>query len=277
MTAGETDRALLDDATVVYAPSARTAAVAAARSAQRHGLSSLYVGVQPPESDPDQPAFARDEIALASSFFHGNVRAVQAASVPELEETTREAQTVHFACHASFDPLAPRSSSLELGSGTTLTVKDIVQARIAPNAAVVILSACQTALTDLDKLPNEAIGIGPAFIEAGAAGVIATQWRVSSLVTALIMAKLAEFMQMPSSSPERPGTRPATALRRAQNWLRRSTSGEIRAWLEQLDPACRDREVLKAIRDFLPPDDPAWIPFAEPYYWAGFVYIGGIS
>ena len=80
-------------------------------------------------------------------------------------------------------------------------------------AWLVVLSACQTAITDLKDLPEEAIGLPGGFVQAGVPGVVGTLWPVNDLSTMLLMAKFYECHLKEELAP-------AAALRKAQLWLR---------------------------------------------------------
>jgi CHAT domain-containing protein len=72
------------------------------------------------------------------------------------------------------------------------------------------------------------------------------------------------------------GQSPAKALRGAQLWLRDATAGEIKLaeHLERRyqDSGRRDATALRWMRYYRA--NPEEKPFADPYYWAGFVFSG---
>ena len=98
------------------------------------------------------------------------------------------------------------------GAGTRLTV----------------LSACDTDRPGA-PLPDEVVSLPSALIQAGAAGVVASQWAVRGEAVSLLMAR---FYQ----SWRTGGLQPAAALREAQRWLRETTNREK---IEDLAPALR--------------------------------------
>ena len=83
------------------------------------------------------------------------------------------ASIIHFACHGQQHPMEPLESALLLEDGK-LTVSQIMKQQL-PNAALVFLSACQTALGAVD-LPDETIHLAAAFLFAGFRGSVATMW-----------------------------------------------------------------------------------------------------
>ena len=55
------------------------------------------------------------------------------------------------------------------------------------NTRLVVMSACQTAITDFLKLPDEAIGLPAGCLQAGAEAVVGTLWPVNDLSAAILM------------------------------------------------------------------------------------------
>jgi len=88
---------------------------------------------------------------------------------------------------------------------------------------LVVLSACETGLYDINDNPDEFIGLPSTFTALGASGVLGTLWPVSDVATALLIAKFYELhMGL--------GVAPPTALWRAQLWLRQTTNAELEAY-----------------------------------------------
>ena len=94
-----------------------------------------------------------------------------------------------------------------------------------------VLSACETGLYDIDRNPDEFVGLPATFMQAGAAGVVGSLWLVDDLATALLMAKFYDLhLGGPKGSGPKGGLAPPTALRQAQAWLRDSTRMELAAY-----------------------------------------------
>lgn len=128
-------------------------------------------------------------------------------------------------------------------------------------------------------------------MQLGAAGVLSTLWQVDDLATALLMAK---FYDLHLDQ----GLAPATALKRAQIWLRTTTKADLIAYSRtaadraKLDPSklAELQSSLKSRRRSAVSRGISWkmlkdlvtnvqrkfqtYPFAHPYYWGGFVYTG---
>src|SRR6185312_7264501 len=85
---------------------------------------------------------------------------------------------------------------------------------------------CVTALGDLETAPDELSSFAAGALQAGAAGVFATQWSVSDRATALLMLRFAyEWVGNSELSP-------AAALRTAAAWLRRATRADIASFAQ---------------------------------------------
>jgi CHAT domain-containing protein len=100
-------------------------------------------------------------------------------------------QLLHIATHGYVDALRPRLSALALSrdtagdaAGGVFGLLDILDLKI--NARLVVLSACDTSRGRL--LPGEGV-LAPAqaFLQAGAASVLASYWRIDDAATAAFM------------------------------------------------------------------------------------------
>ena len=179
------------------------------------------------------------------------------ASISEVLVALPGADVVEFLCHASSDPAEPLESGLYLRDGR-LTVRTLL-ARPPARRQLVIFAACETNIVGT-QVPDEIIGLPLAFLQAGAAGVVATQWRVNEQAALVLLRRFREELVT--------GTAPAQALAVAQYWLARATWGDLADRYPSL------------IRDPLPSDPAmtrvrkALIPFADPLSWAAFCYTG---
>jgi CHAT domain-containing protein len=238
--------------------------------------------------------FARVEAETIAPFFAADARRLfldQEATHPQVSGTLTEGVNgghtyVHFSCHGVFDPNEPLASGLLLAGEERLTLADLLD-RLALNCTrLVVLSACQTAITDFNRLPDEAIGLPAGFLTAGVPGVVGSLWPVNDVSTALLMTHFYHCHRQE-------GLEPIAALRKAQKWMRCDLTLDqvvdyINHYLSQLDQNL-DRS------DRMPPIDPVWylelegtrdelvkqhhenmkaLPFASPYYWAAFTMSG---
>jgi len=274
---GETEqRCLLDDFAVSYIPSARlldAVHIALAALSSQPRQAPALVGVGNPDHSSPLP-FAQAELKEISAFFP-TARAFygKQATKTALIESAPGATYVHLACHGYFDAASPRDSALGLAreSGADrLTLTEIVTDRPFAGARLVTASACETAITDFTQLPDEVIGLPSGFIQAGSAGVVGTLWKVNDASTALLMTRFYEYHLVGDQHAGEGPMSPAMALRRAQLWLARISSEELEPYYEQ-HRALRDARDGEA-RPGL--DSPSRRPYAHPWYWAAFVFVG---
>ena len=204
---GGSERCLIDQVEVRYAPSAVVGASCLERSRDREAARLRLVALADP--DGSLPAAAPEVEAIASGYPRDRVvwEKGAEASWSFLRAHAREATHIHVAGHGSAGFWGAGESALLLGDGP-VGLESLPQ--LAPLAArVVTISACQTAVVDIGHLPEEGFSVGGAMISAGAACAIASLWPVRSDTTALLMVRLYEEMLADD-------LRPPEALRRAQ-------------------------------------------------------------
>jgi CHAT domain-containing protein/tetratricopeptide (TPR) repeat protein len=264
---------LLDYLTVRYAPAAMVASACLRWAMANESSPRTLVAVANPNHD--LPATGPEVAEISSFFGDGSVACAIGASADRqfLQSRAASATFIHFACHAHAPPFAAGDAFVLLADGP-LWVNEI--AGLAQlEARLVVVSACQSALSRLDDLPDEAISIGTTMIIAGAACVVASLWPVDDAATAMLMIRLYEEIFQNGQSPP-------TALRRAQLWLRDlgaaaeadflskhpALAAEFRRRAETRElPGLRRRPGATAN------DDEPGI-YRDPEYWAAFVAVG---
>jgi CHAT domain-containing protein len=214
---------------------------------------------------------------------------------------------VDASCHGTFDRHDFLHSALHLTRGQQITMGEMLahQADLR-GLRLLLLSACQTAILDLRGARDEMHSLAVAVLQAGAQAVLASQWAVDDEATYLLMVRFAQEW-LPNMQDEQP----ATALLRAQSWLRTVTNAELRTWGRKLPklPAdtlrandthsplpfspvrqtiyrwqyvavrgrtvrYTDEDARLLIRLKAEQREPRVCPYADPYYWAGFQVIG---
>jgi CHAT domain-containing protein/tetratricopeptide (TPR) repeat protein len=262
---------LLDEFDVAFAPSARMLAQARAVEEAVEGRPPVLAGVGNPLSHSRSLPFARVEVeAITRRFPPGAARALcgREATKEAVLKILSGATYLHFACHGVFDPASPLDSGLELADGARLTLRELLAEARGVEARLVGLSACQSGVSEFRAAPDEGLGLPLAFLQAGAAGVVATLWPVDDLRTALLMTRFYELL-LPSGDAEPQS--PARALREAQAWLRGLSREAAAAHLGECDAEGARR--VRARSE--PVDGPADAAgFAGPADWAAFVYVG---
>jgi len=277
------ERCLIDDFGVTFAPSARML-VSARESAAGDWPDATLAGVGNPLPHDRPLSFADRELNMISWLFqqsaclHG-----QYATKERLLSAASSATHVHLACHGQVPFLTDEQPYLELAGGERLALEEIARAQPFPAARMVVLSACQSALVGSLRNPDEALGLPTAVMLAGTPGVIGTLWPVNDLSACLLMERF-YILYLGGGASEGAPMAPWQALARAQRWLSELPADEVRARIEA-DPALRDiaqenearspgaRSAMAAFRGS-EPEDRHGRPFADPVYWAPYIYVG---
>jgi CHAT domain-containing protein len=102
-----------------------------------------------------------------------------------MREPMHELRTLHFATHAVASTADPDGCSVYFSRGERLGLSAILQLRLEASP-LVVLSACRTGEGEL--IPGEGVvGLGWAFLRAGAGGVLVSLWSVEDSATAELM------------------------------------------------------------------------------------------
>ncbi|UMP07237.1 CHAT domain-containing protein [Amycolatopsis sp. EV170708-02-1] len=257
-------RCLLDDFDVAYAPSVGALRSARKAAHEREQVPRRLAGVADPTMD-NHLRWARAELAeVARHFDEHEVHSGAAATKSALTGAAKGASYVHLACHGRYDLSAPLSSGLALADGM-LTIGDVVRDRPFASARLVTASACQTAVTEFMRLPDEVFGLPAGFLAAGTPAVIGTLWPTDDLAAALVMARFYR-LHLQEALP------PAKALRGAQLWLRALTGEQLVTEIKSLSPTLTAFGVSDVLE--VATDEPTTRFYDHPVYWAPFVIIG---
>ncbi|WP_413207949.1 CHAT domain-containing protein [Rhodospirillum sp. A1_3_36] len=231
-----TGEAFLDDYAVRYAPSLAAVLTATDRAAGRALFDRALVAVTNPQDDlgvehnPALPFFAPSQ----RIDLRGYRRLPEATEVATADRLIAEAQDRNPSCisfygHGGWDISEAENSAIFLASPLdtagkipldnwgrtqgvpfpTTAIRDLPLA----NCRLFILAGCETGMIDLNRAPDEFIGLPAAALEGGAAGALASLWPVSTLDTYALVQRTLEDIHQTNASP-------AQALRRAQLRLR---------------------------------------------------------
>ena len=213
--------------------------------------------------------FADFEVAFAADLFgaahatvldeaHGSAEAVLAA--------LRTSSHWLFATHGHFNSLDPKLSSIRVGRESELTIGQILASAPATAPQLVVLSACDSAVHDVDQAPDEFFGLMGAFMQLGARTVVGNLWPVSDVAASVLTTRMFHNIRSDASDT-------AIALREAPRWLQQASGNEIASWIEavsthgpELDKHSRWASRLRSFGE-----QPV---FVHPYYWAGLVAYG---
>ena len=263
-TEEETRKWLLDEYAIRYAPSTKALAAVAK---QTSGPEKNVLVIDPLGDlvyAKLEGAWVLQQTDTAQTRIFQGPAATKAAVLAALGG----ARQIHLATHAVFDLERPLDSHLMMAGPEKLTINELLP-HLGGNAPeVVVLSACETAMSRVTITPDEFLGFPAAFLHAGAGTVIATLWRVADKASALLMGRFYTERRSPKTSP-------AEALRRAQMWLR---TVKVRDLMKLLGELRDEPEPVGGLasqwRVQLRAADPESRPFAEPYFWAAFTVTG---
>ncbi len=252
---GSSDREYaLDRLAVMFAPNARTLRTCLSRTLQVYDRGSLLVGDPLPSRAPRLNATSAELHEVAALLAGSEIIAGEGATAEIILNAVSDRRLFHFAGHAFSDQDDPLESFLLAAGDERLTARRIFAA--APKRIrLVVLSACETAVPDFRHV-DEVVSLATALIQAGAAGVIASQWRVNDAATMMLSIEFYKRWRDGMGSPHR-------ALAEAQRWMHASSPQEKRdTYATLLDTAgisLRDAD---------------WLRYSHPFYWAAFTYWG---
>lgn len=233
-------------------------------------------------------------------------------------ENLAHAWYAHLAIHGRYDLEAPRRSRLVLAGNDSLPpdkrhiyLSEALDGMVnLAGLRLLVLSACETGLIDTGLAPDEVVGLAASFLQAGAAGVIASLWAVDDQATYLLMSRFAQLYLDPARRWP-----PARALAEAQRWLYEEATNAVLMVFDPLKEiavamtssslqqevaeiaARQEREAplpsglvsgLRSLRSShrsrldevhlraaaRAMQEPDALPYADPVYWAGFVVTG---
>jgi CHAT domain-containing protein len=310
---------------VTVAPSAR------AKEMARERVETLDRSMRPllvtvgnpyplPQSVSDLP-YAQaeaDTIRRVAEAYHYQSETIhylrrQEVTKERVVKNLEKAWYAHLAIHGQYDLESPRQSRLVLAGNDSLHqdkcniyLSEALDGMVnLVGLRLLVLSACETGLTDSSFALDEVLGLAAGFLQAGAAGIIASLWAVDDQATYLLMSRFAQLYLDPQCN-----WLPACALAEAQRWLREEATNKV---LMTYDPV-KEIEAGKASTrvqsegESVPANgegefaasglrslrlshkaglaevhsaattrglrEPDALPYADPVYWAAFVVTG---
>ncbi|MEM7194676.1 MAG: CHAT domain-containing protein [Pseudomonadota bacterium] len=255
---------LLDMYSLRFAPSVKSLL----QNSEPLNLSSVLI-VSDPEDNLKTEELENVWIQSALTESRIEILRGQDASRPSVMEKWGQVDAVHVAAHAQFDTSDVWNSNIRLTNDERLTTADFFDSRFSGFPALVVLSACESAVAKVTAHADEFLGFPAALLSAGSRSVLATMWPIDDRVSALITGRF--YTNLAS------GDSCARALRNAQNWLRNATAKELRKELIPLfsvpdSPAAA--ETAKELWFNLKKIDKETTPFSAPHYWAAFITFG---
>ncbi|MEM9908359.1 MAG: CHAT domain-containing protein, partial [Cyanobacteria bacterium P01_D01_bin.44] len=207
-----------------------------------------------------------DDAADETGIYQGQLFLNQNFDRRTLRDNLSYHAVAHIATHAEFVPGSHEDSYLLLGTGEQLKISDIQALQDLNNTHLIVLSACETALSGPDQDGIEISGVAHQFLEGGAKAVMASLWKVNDASTSVLMQLF--YQQLAAGTGEQPVTK-AKALRQAQLTLLNDEE-DIQLALANLS---RSGERFGGFDNTFRARRPDQ-GYRHPYYWAPFVLIG---
>ncbi|MDA1138098.1 MAG: CHAT domain-containing protein [Planctomycetota bacterium] len=180
---------VIDSSPLFYVPSASVLSYSFKRRQRQKNTKVLALGNPNLRKESLELPFAEREVeSIKWPFPQVDILTRDSATEHALVKASAEYGIIHIASHGEFDPVNPLFSRILLAQDSeedgNLEVEEIF--RLTLNADLVVLSACQSGLGQLQK-GDEMIGLSRAFTYAGTHSLLSTLWRVSDVTTAILI------------------------------------------------------------------------------------------
>jgi CHAT domain-containing protein len=198
-------------------------------------------------------------------IYPGNQFLNNAFDFRTLRDNLTRHKILHLATHGAFVPGSSDKSYLLLGTGEQLTIPKIDALTGLSNIHLVVLSACETALSAPNQDGIEIASAANYFLRGGAKAVLASLWSVDDASTSLTMQQF--YKNLATGTSQKLMTK-SEALRQAQLSL---LQGKLTA------ADAPERAILKVVpvsgRETTATNNNS-PGYTHPYYWAPFILIG---
>lgn len=217
----------------------------------------LAMGASEFEELPSLPAVPVELKVITQQLWQGKSFLNEEFTLNNLLSQRQQYKIVHLATHADFQPGDASNSYIQLWGDSELKMNQLRQIGwyLPPQVELLTLSACRTAVGDLDA----ELGFAGLAVQAGVKSALASLWYVSDGGTLALMSEFYRQLNQPDVTIK------AEALRRAQIAM---LQGQVRLEKGEL----RGSEFHGSIP--LPSQLPGNQNFSHPYYWAAFTMIG---
>ncbi len=125
-----------------------------------------------------------DEARMLAEMFHGHCYLEEEATTVQLMRLASSSSIIHVATHGHARLDMPNFSSVRMADGE-LTAIDVFGLDLA-HCELATLSGCETGLS-LSRGGDEQLGLGRAFLAAGARSLVISLWPVEDLATTHLM------------------------------------------------------------------------------------------
>jgi CHAT domain-containing protein len=216
----------------------------------------LAMGASKFQQLPPLPAVPVELDVITQQLWKGKSFLNEGFTLNNLKSQRQPFGIIHLATHADFQPGDASNSYIQLwDSQLKMNQLRLMGWNQPPQVELLVLSACRTAVGDVDA----ELGFGGLAVQAGVKSALASLWYVSDGGTLALMSEFYRQLSQPDVTIK------AEALRRSQIAMLRGQlrleEGELRG------PGFRGSIPL-------PPELEGNQDFSHPYYWAAFTMIG---
>lgn len=176
----------IESTSIGYAPSASVWVGLREREPAQQSGRMLIVGV----ADEVAPLIEDEAQRLSEMIPGARLLLGKQATIAGVSPACADADLIHFACHARFDPEFPNASGLRIGDGW-LTLRDLYQLRL--RARLITLGACDSGRSSV-QAGDELLGIYRALLAVGADAVLASFWPVHDEISVQIFERFYRIM-----------------------------------------------------------------------------------
>ena len=217
-----TQRYLIEDYTIMYAPSASALRFLREKETPVNGR-ALVLGA-PAGVSPALPGALREAMRVGAEL-RSQPLIGAAAKESVLYQLNGDVDLVHIAAHGYYEPDAPLFSRVALaagdGSDGDLQVHEILSDLDLTGVNLVVLAACQSAVGK-GSGGDDVVGLTRALLYAGTPGVVSTLWNIADDAAAALMSAFYCRLLIGDSA--------ADALRYAQLQLLHGDYPDPRQW-----------------------------------------------
>ncbi len=292
------DRRLVDDFKIRVTPSLSLLFLLKDQEEKRARIAPphfLIAGVSRYPKTQDFLYWAGFEIESIAKLYNNTKPIKDEAIDRQFIDEFQSSEIIHFSGHANYE----ESESINALERTYLCLyeKQLSAAQIlggelkSSTAKVMILSACLTGRGDLIGAGSEILGLERSLFYTGLSALVTTLWEVDDVPTSLLMIKFHSIWKEHNNSLNCL----SSSLADAQIWLKNASLQDLKREIEGFENTLKECievysglidneqkknpkgnvDELEKIREkyielILKKDNGKTIPFARPYYWAGF-------